>query len=81
MAHTPEECARRILVVYRAHKAKPGTVLKRSAFAMYFTVRPWTLDDLEVGMFEAINREWISALDHGELRLLRAGEKEFASRT
>jgi hypothetical protein len=79
MAHTPEQCARRVLAVMKDFKVNGGEILTQGSFVKPFTSHPWTFDDLNVGINEAVRRGWITVESDGfMLRLTQSGASEIA---
>lgn len=77
MAHTPEECARRVLQVFYDFNIRAGECLMLGSFTNYFVSTPWRMDDFNIGANDAIQRGWITTQSpNGPLFLTAAGEAE-----
>jgi hypothetical protein len=78
MAHTSEECARRVINVFKDFGIRGNECLMSGSFTNYFVQRPLRMDDLNTGLQEAVGRGWITSKDGNAIFLTEAGEAEIA---
>ena len=77
MAHTAEDCVQHVLSVFKDFKTGAGHILMQGRFYTPFIQHPWVIEDLHVGLDEAVNRGWVK-VEGTKLRLTELGAKEIA---
>ena len=75
MGPTSEECAKRILNVFKECEMVEGDSLPSVTFTEPFNRRPWINDDFKRGTDAAVLNGWIKVED-AMLRLTRWGEEK-----
>ena len=75
MGPSSEECAKRILNVFKECEMEEGGSLLSVTFTEPFNRRPWTNEDFQRGADAAVLNGWIKVEDE-MLRLTRWGEQQ-----
>jgi hypothetical protein len=68
-----QQCAKRILRVYREHGLSAGMALEFGSFVAPFAKLDWDEGDIDAGLAEAIEEDWLERVSGSAYRLTPLG--------
>lgn len=76
MAHTPKECAHRLLSVFLAFNVRADECLRQGSFFKPFSEDGWRSDDYNIGIEVCLENDWVREGANGGICVTKAGLDE-----